>query len=76
MIVEAVLLVMSLSGQMLGVTHIGEPPGKTFASGRECFDWLSTEEAAKIIVDVSNMAQHNFPTTIRVVPVCHHPNQA
>jgi hypothetical protein len=74
--VEAVLVVLSLSGHLLSITHLGEPPGKTFTSGQACLDWFDTDEGTKVIVDVSNTAQHIYPVPVHVVPVCHHPNEA
>jgi hypothetical protein len=74
--VEALLVVMSLRGEILGVTHIGEPPGKMFTSIQQCMDWLDTEEANKIFLDMSNTMEQIYPAPVRTVSACHKPNEA
>jgi hypothetical protein len=74
--VEALLVVMSLRGEIFGVTHLGEPPGKMFTSMQECTDWLDTEEANKIVVDMGNVVEKIYPVPVRIAPACRKPNEA
>jgi hypothetical protein len=74
--IEALLVVMSLRGEILGVAHLGEPPYKVFTSMKRCTDWLDTEEADKVMVDLGNSMEKIYPMPVRTAPACRQPNEA
>jgi len=76
MTVEALLVVLSLRGEILATVHIGAPPYKIFASVKACKEWLDGDESDKVAADFSSSLPAVYPTAVRVIPVCHWPFQA
>lgn len=73
--IEALLVVLSLRGEMLGMMHIGESP-KIFSSVKDCRDWFDTGEGVKTIADLGKSLNDVYPMPIKVLPACFAPNQA
>jgi hypothetical protein len=72
--VEALVIVLSLNGGVLGTIHLGEDR-KLFDTNEACQSWFDTDEGSIAVVDVSASAKAIFPVPIQTMPACWDPNE-
>lgn len=72
--VEALVIVLSLSGVLVGTMHIGEDR-KLFDTNAACQTWFDTDEGSTAVVDMSVSVKAIFPMPVKTMPACWEPGK-
>jgi len=72
--VEALIIVLSLKGVLVGTMHIGEDR-KLFDTNETCQAWFDTDEGSNAVVDISVSVKEIFPMPVKIIPACWDPNE-
>lgn len=67
--VEALVIVLSLTGVMVGTVHVGNDR-KLFDTNEACQSWFDTDEGSNAVVDISVSMKEFFPMPVKFEPVC------
>ena len=72
--VEALIIVLSLKGALVGTMHIGEDR-KLFDTNETCQVWFDTDDGSNAVVNISVSVKAIFPMPVKIIPACWDPNE-